>query len=321
MLAAAAVDAMLARDAGEVDPDFDRDRLAEENPDVADFERAAEEGPAAIFEEGSNLIREVAMLFEGAAPPILGLCPPADRTELAREVEGTVGGLLTAATGPATELARGMVVVSVGGVGELLSAVMHADVAAELTRSAERLGKHSPRFLREHVAKIATLRSDQKTVDDVADRIVESADDELREGGAIGALLRGVAAPVRCVGEAEWKIHDATIVTTRQAEELLAGLTSLQAQYDRQMDWLGRSARWLRRGARFLAHLGALAIGPLSSMPSVRASSLSGWDMSATASRTTLTRGISDLPTGCPASGGSSIGRSRPDDHGRPSLP
>jgi hypothetical protein len=38
----------------------------------------------------------------------------------------------------------------------------------------------------------------------------------------------------------------------------------LESNYRKHMQWLGRSARWLRRGASPLAHLGALAVGPLS---------------------------------------------------------
>ncbi len=268
LLAAAAVDVMVASDLAEVDSEFNPGQgaafLREYGRDPTEFEPVTGELAEGIIREGDGLISEVADLFETLAPPIFGSSPFPDRAALRHGVQNGVTQMVDAGVPPATGLAKGMFTLSFGGLGEFISATMHADVAAELARSAHHLGKHSPRFLREHVAKMATLRSDQRTVDRVTDRVKEATEEAVEHFGLIESLLGFVAGPEDCIAYSERKIASAFVIENQHADALVHGLASLQANWNRQMHWIAISARWLRRGIRFLAHLAAAAIGPLS---------------------------------------------------------
>jgi hypothetical protein len=272
MLGAASVDAMLARDLATLDPDVNRNRyepwFAEQGGDPESLAEDAD--PRSIFEEGEDLLSEVGELFGGAPQPSAGRCPFPDRPALVSETEATIERLVGVAAGPATDLARGLATVAVAASGELLSALMHLDVVTELERRGRELNKHAPRFLREHVAKVATLRSDHRVVDEMAKKVrektVETIGEEIEEQaeGPVASLLRFVSAPAVAAAHAEQRVGHAPEISQDQGDALLAELTTLQRMYGEQMHWIGKSALWLRRGARLLVHLGAVAVGPLS---------------------------------------------------------
>jgi len=272
MLGAATVDAMLARDLATLDPDVDRDRFepwfAREggNP-----ERLAEDAdPRSIFEESEDLLGEVGELFGGAPQQSEGRSPFPDRPALVGEIEAEIEGLVSLAAGPATDLARGLVIVAIAASGELLSALMHLDVVTELERRGQELNRHAPRFLREHVAKVSTLRGDHRVVDEMAKKVsektVERIGEEIEEQaeGPVASLLRFVSAPAVAAAHTDQRVAHAPEITQDQGDTLLAGLTTLRVTYGEQMRWIGKSALWLRRGTRLLVHLGAVAVGPLS---------------------------------------------------------
>lgn len=100
-----------------------------------------------------------------------------------------------------------------------------------------------------------------------------------------------MSAQSAAIAHANTRVYGALEVTEEQGEVLLADLTSLQEKYREQMHWIGKSALWLRRGARSLAHLGPLAIGP-SATRSALAYSSSDSVMSAIASLTGSMRAI-----------------------------
>jgi hypothetical protein len=260
MLGAAAVDAMLARDLSVLEPGLDHDSVRAWFESQG--EHIEEEDPGAVFEEGEELLTEVGRLFGEAPEQLAGRSPFPNHPALVGETEDTLENLMRLAVGPATDLARGLVTVAMAGSGELLSAALHLDIVTELEHSGEKLGRHAPRFLREHVAKVATLRSDERIIDEMAKKVGEEIEE--RAGGPVDALLRFVSAPTVAAAHAVQRVGHAPEITQEQGDALLADLTTLQARYDEQMRWVGKSARWLRRGARLLVHLGAVAVGPLS---------------------------------------------------------
>lgn len=260
LLGAAAVDAMLARDLSIVEPGIDRERVAAELAERD--EHLEEEDLGAVFEEGGELLDEVGGLFGPAPGRFVGRSPFPDRPALVRQTNDVTEALVRLATDPATNFAKGLVKVATAASGELLSAVLHLDVITELERKALKLESQGPRFLREHVAKIATLRSDEGIVDELAEKV--GSEVENRTIAPVDSLLRFISKPADATTHAEQRIGQAAEITQRQGDELLAGLTDLQTRYADHMDWIGKSALWLRRGARLLVHLGAVAIGPAS---------------------------------------------------------
>jgi hypothetical protein len=252
LLAAAAVDAMLARDIVALDPDSEYDRYEDPLEEDASPER--------VFEEGQRLLEDADLLFRESPESSAGRAPGASRRALTEQVESTTSGLVDLAEPPARDLARGLLSAAGGGVLDFLSAAQHIDVVHGLDERAVQLGKHAPRFLREHVAKIVTLRRDDWIVDQLSEQVTEWIAKHI----SIEALLNGVSARPAAVARASGRIAAAPDLTEEQGEALLTALMVLESNYRKHMQWLGRSARWLRRGASPLAHLGALAVGPLS---------------------------------------------------------
>lgn len=265
MLATTAVDAMVARDLAALDPAIDRARLeawlSEQRGEETTLEEDAE--PGRIVREGDQLLDEVARLFAGQPPPNAGRSPGGDRATLISEVEAKIEGLGNLAAGPAKDFAGGLVNVAFAGLGDFLTAVVHIDVLSELERAREKASNHAPLFLREHVAKIATLRSDSQVLDEMAKVAGEQVEAQMVARGVVASLLGTVSGSPAAIIHAG-KIDKAPEVTNHQAEALLADLTTLHAVYSGQMHWIGKSALWLRRGARLLVHLGTLAVGPFS---------------------------------------------------------
>lgn len=251
MLAAAAVDALLARDILALDPEAEYDR----------YEEPREEGlsPADVFDEGQQLLGRVGGLF-GDLPESLAGRSPYDAQLLIDEVAQATVDLVAMAEPPAHDLVRGLTKAAGGAIPDILSAVQHLEVVSTLELRAHVLAKHAPRFVREHVMKIVTLRLDGSVVDEMADKLAEWFANSINAEG----LLNRIADPQKAVALANATIHAAPIVEHEDAEALLADLATLNNNYRKHMGWIGDSAKWLRRGASPLSHLGAALIGPLS---------------------------------------------------------
>lgn len=256
LLAAAAVDAMFARDAVALDADAEYERSEDPLEEDASPER--------VFEEGQMLLEEANRLFGEEHQSISGRCPGANRQTLTEEVERVTAGLVNLAEPPASDLIKGLLAAAGGGAVEFLSAAQDLDVVSTLEKRAQALGKHAPRFLREHVAKIATLRSDGAIVDLMAEQIAGRAEKWVAEQVSVEPLLNFVSASQDAVERAVRGVNNAAEIGQNEGEALLAALTDLETGYGRHMHWIGKSARWLRRGARPLMYLGTVAIGPLS---------------------------------------------------------
>ena len=76
-------------------------------------------------------------------------------------------------------------------------------------------------------------------------------------------MLYGIAGLDRAVTISAARIENAPAVGQAEAQQLTADLEGLDAGFAAHMAWLGKSARWLRRGARPLTHLGASTLGPI----------------------------------------------------------
>jgi hypothetical protein len=253
-LAAAAVDALLARDILALDPDIEYDR---------DEEPAAEGStPADIYAEGQALLKRVDDLFNELLRPLAGRSPydPGDPQILIDEVELVTRRLVDLAGPPTHELVLGLRKVATGPISGVFSAVQHLGVISTLDLRAQALAKHAPRFVRAHVAKIVTLRPDGRVLDETAEQLT----DWIVENMNTVALLERVADSPKAVAAASTWIEAISSIEQEQADALLADLTTLSNDYRKHMDWIGDSAKWLRRGASPLSHLGAAVVGPLS---------------------------------------------------------
>jgi hypothetical protein len=250
MLAAAAIDAMLMRDLLALDPDADYDSA--EDP--------LGTSPEDTFAEGTVLLDEADNLFGGAIAPVRGgAAPEADRGALVATVQEIAGRLGELAEPPALDLATGLLTAAGGGILDFLSAAQHLDVLSSLEERAKRLAKHAPRFLREHVAKLVTLRNDSWVSDEAADHAAGWSAHQI----GVAPMLYGVAGLDRAVTVSAARIEDAPAVGQAESQQLTAELERLDADFAAHMAWLDKSARWLRRGARPLTHLGASTLGPI----------------------------------------------------------
>jgi hypothetical protein len=250
VLAAAAIDVLLMRDLLALDPDAEHDRA--EDPLGTNPEEA--------FAEGTVLLDEADGLFGEALGPVRGGAgPEANRAALVATVQEIAGRLGELAEPPASDLASGLFAAAGGGVLDFLSTAQHLDVLSSLQERARRLAKHAPRFLREHVAKIVTLRNDSWVSDEAADHAADWTAHRI----VLAPMLYGIAGLDRAVTTSTTRIEDAPAIGQAEAQQLTADLELLDAGFAAHMAWLGKSARWLRRGARPLTHLGATALGPI----------------------------------------------------------
>jgi hypothetical protein len=168
--------------------------------------------------------------------------------------------LVNLAEPPTHQLVRGVRKVATGPISDVFSAVQHLGVVSTLDLRAQALAKHAPRFVRAHVVKIVTLRPDGRVLDEMAEQLT----DWFVENMNVEALLERIADSPKAVAVASARIEAVSPIEQEHAEALLADLTTLNNDYRKHMDWIGDSAKWLRRGASPLSHLGAAVVGPLS---------------------------------------------------------
>ncbi len=242
LLAAAAVDAMLARDLAALDPSIVYSR----------FEDPLDEGtsPAGVYREGQLLLEQVDALFRGLPGPLLG-AQEIGREALIAEAQGAVRRLVGSAEEPARDLLKGLLSSAAGGALEFLATT---GLPAELDEVANRLAKKAPRFVREHVLKIGLLRPNDEVVDEVADQVGDRM--------SVRVLLEGVAGVGKANVRVAQRIAGATAIAPEDEGRMRSALAALGGDFRRQADLLGKSARWLRRGAKPLHHLATLALGP-----------------------------------------------------------
>jgi hypothetical protein len=209
--------------------------------------------PSAVFDEGQELLGRVDALFKGLSEPVGGRSPYDSRDPqfLIEQVVQTTTQLTDLAEAPTRDLVRGLMTVATGPIPDILSAVQHLDVVVTLEQRAQRLAKHAPRFVREHILKIVTLRLDPTAVDQMADTVA----DWYAETVNIENLLNHVADSDGAIARARATISAAPSIEQTDADALLGDLQILRVNYQRHMDWLGNSAKWLRPGAkRLLRH-------------------------------------------------------------------
>jgi hypothetical protein len=148
---------------------------------------------------------------------------------------------------PERNLVRGLAKVATGGVLELVSELAGVDVVSELDNVASRVASRAPRFLREHVLKVITFRPAQSVVDNVVA--------VLTAGLHIPGLLATVASLDDAKAQTARAIEHSPTVTSSVINAVRQDLAALERGYRTQMKWIGKSARWLRRGAGLLSHL------------------------------------------------------------------
>jgi hypothetical protein len=218
------------------------------------FEDPYEEG-----ESSGEIDRREREITLARANALFGEIPRAEGAEeppdkLIEIVRRTTETLVDCAERPTDQLLRGLLSAAGGGLLDIFSSTQHEDVVEALARVADTLVKHAPRFLREHVAKIVTLRPDGDSVDEAADCIAAHI--------RVRPLLERLAATRDGIESASAHITGAQTITPETEEALRASLAQLEHSYCRQMEMIRTSARWLRRGGKPLAHLVALVLGP-----------------------------------------------------------
>ncbi len=258
LLAAATVDAMLATDLATLDPDPQLQELGYV------YRLAEVEGIERLDRDRNEVLDDTNTLFRGQAQPLGGAQGGGTPEGLINEVEGSIDALTQLALGPARDSIAGLVNAAGGPVLHFVTSVAHIEVTLALERVATKLARwHSPRFLREYVSKIVTLRAEGGVVDTVGRELSgaaeEAAVDQLAED--LANASRVVFLLTRIANTDGARFHASQSILAKEGlsspaiESLEGELRKLEGDYKTQMKWAGRSARWLGRGGPILGHL------------------------------------------------------------------
>ncbi len=249
LLAVATLDAVLASDLAAVEPKRDAP------PRVSDvFDGWTMPSPREVFAEGQEALGQVAVLFDGIPAVGGGEHRPRSRPALIGDTRDAVTSLLDLAASPATELSKGFWSAASVGVSELFGVAERVDVLAKLQRQVEDLMGRAPKFLREHIAKIATLCPDSWFVDEATSSLADRL--------SARNLLNKVAASESASEVSRSWIEEAPRLSWPAIDDLRHDLDNLEANYKKHMKWIRKSARALRFGAAPLSRVAVASLGP-----------------------------------------------------------
>jgi hypothetical protein len=264
LLATATLDALLASDLARLEP-FPQ-IAPTELPSLAEIfdgwtrERIERElelelpSPQEIFAEGQETLAQVAILFDAIPPLGGGEHHPRSRQALSGDARDAIVNLVELADGPGAELLRGFWAAASLGASGLLDAAERVEVLAKLQRSVEALVGRSPRFLREHVAKIARLCPQSWFVDE--------ATSSLADRFSARSLLERVAQSQLAADRSRDWIANAPRLSWPAIDDLRRDLDELESRYRKHTKWIRKSARVLRFGNKPLAGVAVATLGP-----------------------------------------------------------
>ncbi len=240
LLAAACVDALLARDLAVLSDGVSGP--AEEQTSLPN-----------LSAEGRALLAEVDAAFEAIAGASGASPATPDREAVLDDSERAIASLLGSALSPASELLTLLLELCAEGEPSVAAAVRTRPQIERLDSSRGDLRAHALGFLREHALKVAALLPDGWPLEDVAKGV--------QAGAQASALLEEASATVLASERVRIWIEDAPIITSAAAEGLREDLVALENGYAREMLWLAKSTPWLRRGAPALTRLATDALG------------------------------------------------------------
>ncbi len=254
LLAAAAVDAMVACDLAALDPY--RAGAYRGGPGLGEADAETIQG------ERFETIRRAGAEFEQ-----LGKAFPAGAGEggvdgggaqLILDVSATLRALQRDAGKPARRFVGNLLSIGLGEAVTLVLAVTHVDLMARLQHAASIIGRHAPGFLREHLAKLLALGAEG--AEEATKELVESAPQAVLWRAPIEAVLAKIAAVERGREHVETVINATPVLPPDGVVELKRDLTTLGHNFQAQMELLEKSAKWLGRGGSLLSHLVSLAL-------------------------------------------------------------
>lgn len=218
-------------------------------------ERDAETpSPREVFAEGQETIGQVAVLFDAIPAVGGGEHRPRSRPALLGDTRDAVVNLVALAESPGSELVKGFFAGAGAGIGSVISAAAHGEALARLQEHVGPIVGRSPRFLREHIAKLVSLCPESWFVDEATSALADRI--------SVRKLLEKVAASdVASERSRQW-IEDAPQLRWPAIDNLRRDLDDLEMRYKKQTKLIRKSARILRFGAVPLSSVACATLGP-----------------------------------------------------------
>jgi hypothetical protein len=242
LLAAATVDAMIASDVALADP----------GPELAPW---ADVFDPAARDERQDTLRDADAAFAGGMDAVSGGATPPDRAALTADVHGSVDRLVGLATPAEGEVLSALLSVATGGLAGPVLEAMGMEQLPVVEGIADGVRRFGPAFLREYALKIATLP------------IVESISHKVGHALSTQPAARGLLARIAEPEQAKEMVTDSIAswpeIAAGRVDSLKTDLGSLESGLRPQMKFVGRSARWIRRGGGPLSHVLAPVGGPV----------------------------------------------------------
>lgn len=248
LLAAAAIDALLATDLAVLAPPGAPSGSLEIEPNAETIP------PEAALRDGEQLIDEVDGLFRDLAAA--AGTAPADHepAQLVLEAESAMLQLSKDATTPGDTLARGFIAAASLGAVPAVEVLGHVHLITALPEAGG-LRARALGFVRQYVGKIRELLPLEWGLDTLAVNL---------EAGVSVQPLLTKAAGVKAANELvnERIMNSDPPPDQDQAEQLRAALTQLCSDYRGHTEWLQKGARRLRFFGGAVVHAATLLLGP-----------------------------------------------------------
>ena len=262
LLAVATLDLVLACDLAVLEPVAESEKAAA--PSIRDvFDKWALErrmrdaetpSPPEVFAEGQETIGQVAVLFDAIPAVSGGEHRPRSRPALLGDTRDAVVNLVALAESPGSELVKGFVAGAGAGIGSVIDAAAHGEALSKLREHAGAIVGRSPRFLREHIAKLVSLCPESWLVDEATSAVASRL--SVRE-----MLERVAESDVAFERSRQW-IESAPQLRWPAIDNLRRDLDDLETRYKKQTKLIRKSARILRFGAVPLSHVACATLGP-----------------------------------------------------------
>jgi hypothetical protein len=248
--------------------------------------------PREIFAEGQETIGQIAVLF--AAIPALGGGEhrPRSRSALIGDARDAVVNLVDLAESPGSELVKGFTSNVGTGIRQVFDAAARGETVKRLRAHVGGIVGHSPKFLREHIAKIVSLCPEAWIVDEATSALSEKL--SVRK-----VLARISASDVASERSRDWIEHTPQL-RWPAIDDLRRDLDSLEGRYKKQTKLIRKSARVLRFGSVPLSRVALASLGPpgLAVVPGVFALSTGYLAYSLTDRLDARDLGVADLVSG-----------------------
>jgi hypothetical protein len=267
LLAAATLDVVLACDLAVLEPVQEPKSASPPSASAPSFsdvfdlwslERSMREAeapsPLEVFAEGQEAVGQVAVLFDAIPAVGGGEHRPRSRAALLGDTRDAVVNLVALAESPGSELVKGFFAGAGAGIGAVIDAAARGDALSKLRVDTDAIIGRSPRFLREHVAKLVSLCPESWFVDEATSAVASRL--------SVRKMLERVAeADVAVERSGQW-IESAPQLRWPAIDNLRRDLDGLEGRYRKQTKLIRKSARILRFGAVPLSGVACATLGP-----------------------------------------------------------